>query len=226
MVVTTPLAGVIIAGGTALQLAWGQAAPNEALIDITGVDAARGIGVVGGMLRIGALETLETCRTHSLVRAHAPLLGQACSVIGALGVRTLATLGGNIGWRQGDTIPALLALDALVETEDGIRPLEDILAEPTIPLLLGVLLPTGRAGVFEKVGYRAAFSPSVVTVAGCLAPDGPRLAAGGSGLPALRLRSAEALVPDWPAVADAIAAGIGGERGTIAARVLTGLLRA
>jgi CO/xanthine dehydrogenase FAD-binding subunit len=80
--------------------------------------------------------------------------------------------------------------------------------------------------VFEKIGHRAAFSPSIVTVAGCLAPDGPRLAAGGTNLPARRLRKAETLVPDWPAVAQAIAAEIPGDIGTIAARVLTGLISA
>ena len=219
--------GPYAAGCTALQLAWGDT-PPDALTDITGLAEARGIRLIGDRLRVGALETLEQCRTHDLVRAHAPLLAQACGVIGALGVRMLATLGGNIGWRQGDTVPALLALGALVEMADGLLPLEDALSAPEMPLLLAVHIPRQPAvAVFEKTGHRAAFSLSAVTVAGCVHGRTVRLAASAAGQPGRRLPQAEACVGASPAVfAAAIAREIGWGPGVVAGRVLSGLLTA
>ena len=222
--------GPFAAGCTALQLAWGDG-PPATLTDISGLPGAHGISLQSGQLRIGALETLERCRTHPLVRAHAPLLAQACAVVGALGVRLLATLGGNIGWRQGDLIPALLALGAAVETVDGVQKLDGLLGQAPMPLMLAVLVPRAPPiAVFEKIGHRAAFSLSAVTVAGGLEPglSLARLAACGAGHSARRLRMAEAVFargrPDQGAVEAAIAREVDWPAGRIAARVLAGLL--
>ena len=215
-------AGPYAAGCTALQLSWGPEGP-EALTDLAGLAEARGVGMVAGRLRIGALTSLETCRTDELVRRHAPLLAQACGVIGALGVRMLASLGGNIGWRFGDSVPALLALGALVETVDGLLPLDAVLARSTLPLLLAVHIPPQPAvAVFEKIGHRAAFSLSAVTVAGCIDGRTIRLAAGAAGQPARRLRLAEAQF--GAGLAAAVAAEIDWGPGVIAGRVLAGLM--
>lgn len=230
MTVATAGPGPFSAGCTALQLAWGDDVPAS-LTDISGLPGAHGIALQSGRLRIGALETLERCRTHPLVRAHAPLLAQACAVVGALGVRLLATLGGNIGWRQGDTVPALLALGASVETVDGVVALDGVLGRASLPLMLAVLVPPAPpVAVFEKIGHRAAFSLSAVTVAGGLDP-GPgraRLAASGAGHAARRLRMAEAVFergrPDQGAVEAAIAREVDWPAGRPAAQVLAGLL--
>ncbi len=228
-------AGPFAAGCTALQLAWDDAGP-ERLTDISGLAEARGVAAEAGWLRIGALETLERCRTDPLVRAHAPLLAQACAVVGALGVRLLATLGGNIGWRQGDTVPALLALGARVATAAGVTPLEDALAMADLPLVLAVLVPPQPpVAVFEKIGHRAAFSLSAATVAGCAdrGSGAVRLAAGAAGMPGRRLPRAEALLaealrddagPFEAALAAAIAAELPTQGGGMAGRVLAGLL--
>jgi carbon-monoxide dehydrogenase medium subunit len=226
--------GIIVAAGTALQLAWGEKPPDHQLIDISALSEARGIACLNGGLRIGALETLEACRTHHLVQHHAGLLAQACTVIGALGVRNLATLGGNICWRQGDTIPALLVLGARVETAAGVMMLTDMLARPTLPLLLAVHIPRPEdesLTVFEKIGHRAAFSPSVATIAGWCrrGADGrvthARLAAGGAGRPGqLQHEAADMLIgadPDDEMLWQRIAASSGG----VAGRVLSGRLR-
>jgi CO/xanthine dehydrogenase FAD-binding subunit len=217
--------GPYAAGCTALQLSWGEGAP-DALTDIVGLAEARGVRIVDGRLRVGALETLERCRTDALVLAHAPLLAQACGVIGALGVRMLGTLGGNIGWRQGDTVPALLALDAWIETADGLLPLADALALPDLPLVLAVHVPQQPpVAVFEKTGHRAAFSLSAITVAGCVDGRVVRLAASAAGHPAQRLRQAETCFgAGQTAFAAAIANEIGWGPGVIAGRVLSGLL--
>jgi CO/xanthine dehydrogenase FAD-binding subunit len=217
-------AGPFAAGCTALQLNWGPDGP-AALTDLVGLAAARGIGMVVGRLRIGALTSLEACRTDAMVRRHAPLLAQACGVIGALGVRMLGTLGGNIGWRFGDAIPALLALGAWAETVDGLVPLDAVLALPAIPLLLAVHVPPQPAiAVFEKIGHRAAFNLSAVTVAGCIEGSTIRLAAGAAGQPARRLRWAESQF--GAGLAAAIAADVDWGPGVVAGRVLAGLLSA
>ena len=216
-------AGPYAAGCTALQLSWGPDGP-AALTDLARLAVARGIGMVAGRLRIGALTSLETCRTDALVRRHAPLLAQACGVIGALGVRMLGTLGGNIGWRFGDAVPALLALVALVETVDGLVPLDTVLEQSDIPLLLAVHIPPQPpVAVFEKIGHRAAFSLSAVTVAGCIDGRTIRLAAGAAGQPARRLRQAETQF--GAGLEAAVAAEIDWGPGAIAGRVLAGLLQ-
>jgi CO/xanthine dehydrogenase FAD-binding subunit len=203
-----------IAGGTALQLQWPGGMPRQPLIDIRGLPGAQRIALSAeGGLRIGAAVTLEQCRRDALVTTHAPMLATACAAIGALSVRHLATLGGNIGWRLGDTLPALLAADAHVELAAGrIVPLDALctLARQTpLPLLLAVHIPVhiplaaGGARVplrfYEKVGQRAAFSPSRATVAGeiALATGGTsavRLAASAPGWHARRLPRTEALL--------------------------------
>jgi CO/xanthine dehydrogenase FAD-binding subunit len=222
-------AGPFVAGSTALQLSWGDSEP-AALTDITALAEAQGVDWNGARLRIGALETLERCRTDPLILQHAPILTQACTVIAALGVRTLGTLGGNIGWRQGDTVPALLALGALVETTGGLVPLDDLLEQDPLPLMLAVHLHRPPpVAVFEKIGHRAAFSPSAVTVAGSLdrRRGMARLAAGGAGHAARRLPRSEALLARTLPARAVLEAAIASEVPwcpTPAGRVLAGLL--
>ncbi len=135
---------------------------------------------------------LETVRTHALVREHAPLLAQALAQLGALGVRHLGTLGGNVGWRWGDSTPALLVLDAQAECAHapGQRlPLAALLAEAELPLIVALHIPLQPGHppaqtVFEKAAARAAFAPArlrftlrwsagQLSHAACAAPDLP-----------------------------------------------------
>ncbi|WP_084544724.1 molybdopterin cofactor-binding domain-containing protein [Derxia gummosa] len=191
-----------IAGGTALQLAWGEGARAPLpLVAVAGLAALQGIARLatpdGPVLRIGAATRLEALRRDALVRDEAPLLARACASLGATGVRHLATLGGNVGWRQGDTLAVLLALDAEAELADGgCLPLAEVLARPVLPLIVALRVAARRAGewaVFEKVGLRADFSPS--RLAFCAIGDGRggwRVAATAAGLPARRLARVEA----------------------------------
>ncbi|PPE69699.1 FAD binding domain-containing protein [Caldimonas thermodepolymerans] len=195
-----------VGGGTALQLAWGveQPPPAMTLIDVTQGAVPAGVALHDGMLHLGAATRLEALRTDARVRAHAPLLAQALDALGALSVRHLATLGGNIGWRWGDTLAALLALDAEaeVDTDPVPRPLAEVLRRPVLPLVRAVRVPLPAAApvaVYEKVGARAAFSPSRLALAiraqlahGRL--HGLRLAATAAALPARRLARAEAVL--------------------------------
>jgi len=205
-----------IAGGTALQLSWGvdeEERPGvSVLIDLLAGALGSGIGesvLADGrpVLRIGAGARLEALRRDPRVRAGAPRLAQALDAIGAPGVRQLATLGGNVGWGCGDALPALLAADATVLLAEGpMQPLGQVLDAARmrggpVPLITDVCWPrrvAARAGwsVFEKVGWRAAFSPSRLTLAlearndrGVIADV--RVAVAAAGLPARRLADVE-----------------------------------
>lgn len=190
-----------IAGGTALQLQWIDMPQPACLTDLSGLPGWGRISQDEATLRISAGATLEQCRTDARVLRHAPLLSQACSAIGAFALRNLGTLGGNIGWRLGDTLPALLATGAEIEGVDGKRQQLSTLLEQTpitvpLPLIIAVHVPlrAGRHAVFlEKAGHRAAFSPTVVLACGRLQIDDggiirhARLAVSAAGLPARRV---------------------------------------
>lgn len=188
-----------VAGGTALQQEWGerQRAPADCcLVPLHKLQALQGIELIGAgsALRIGAGSALETVRTHPLVSAHAPLLAEALGQLGALGVRHLGTLGGNVAWRWGDSTPALLVLEAQAEcapAPGAPLPLAQLLAWPESdwPLVLALHIPLqpGRPcvqAVFEKAAARAAFAPARLRLAlrwtdgrlshaACAAPDLP-----------------------------------------------------
>ena len=209
---------VFAGGATALQLAWtaGAAPAPQTLIPVAACAGSTGISRDSSWLRLGAADSLEAVRSHALVRAHAPLLAAACDRIGSLALRRLGTLGGNLGWRFGDAIGALLALDAQVlDARDQWQSLSEVLALPRLPLLVALRVRAAAAADwrFEKVGGRLAFSPTRLSLAMArgLPPDdaadaadaalapGWRLAAGGAGLPVRRLRRVEALLGEDPA---------------------------
>lgn len=211
---SSPVPVNYVSGGTALQLAWGveQPPPPMMLIDVTQGAVPAGVSLREDghdrTLHLGAATRLEALRTHPLVREHAPLVAQALDTLGALSVRHLATLGGNIGWRWGDTLAPLLVAHAQVEVDAGgpPRPLAEVLREPVLPLLRAVRLTLGAPAafsVFEKVGARAAFSPTRLAVAiTANTPDGRlqdlRIAVTAAQMPtqmpARRLTHAEAVL--------------------------------
>jgi carbon-monoxide dehydrogenase medium subunit len=108
----------ILAGGQSLlaTLNMRLSAP-ELLIDITGLDALRGIAVEGGLLRIGALATHAAVKTSADVAAHAPLLAQAMPFIAHPAIRNRGTFGGSLAHADpAAELPAsMLALDATME---------------------------------------------------------------------------------------------------------------
>ncbi|WP_298933228.1 FAD binding domain-containing protein [uncultured Ramlibacter sp.] len=193
--------GAFVGGGTALQLAWDGTPPSLTLLDVTQLPAAQGIALADGGLRMGAAMRLEALRRDALVGQHAPLLTAACNAIAALPVRHLATLGGNVAWGFGDTLPVLLALGACAENVDGrCEPLQDWLERADGTLLIALRLDVAvppRVTFFEKVGHRAAFSPSRISIALSAGQDaqerlyGVQVAVAGAGLRARRLPQVE-----------------------------------
>lgn len=199
-----------IAGGTLIQQEWDE--PRLAPRDVCYINIQHWpetwpitLEVEADSLRIGAGARLEAVRRHPLVGIHAPLLAEAIGQLGALGVRHLGTLGGNIGWGMGDAAPVLLALDAEAELADGRRePLAHTLQRPVRPLMVAFHLPRADRhaavhAVFEKVGYRAAFSPARLRMALRWHDAGRgralcRAAVAAPDLPVRRLDAVEALL--------------------------------
>jgi carbon-monoxide dehydrogenase medium subunit len=65
-------------------------------------------------LRLGALATIQQIEQHPAIRQHYPALATGATSFAGVQVRNLATVGGNVcnASPAGDTLPALLALDA------------------------------------------------------------------------------------------------------------------
>jgi xanthine dehydrogenase D subunit len=216
----------LIAGGTAIQLEWAKGAPApDALIDLSRIAGRSSIGCEGACARIGAQATLGAMERDAELGARLPLLAAAVRSVAGPSVRNLATIGGNVAGRAGCLLPALLALDAVLEGVDAAgawrERLEDWLARPARAdeVIDAVEIPLSREIVRwtqRKVGLRAAFTPSIVGVAGLLTFAGgriaqARLAVGGGVVAPTRLAAAEARLAgisaaavDWPALREAL----------------------
>src|SRR6187431_3555620 len=170
-----------IAGGTDLMVALtGELGePPDRILDVWGLDELRGIALDGDTISLGALTTYTEIRRSALCREHLPVLVEAAATIGAAQIQNRGTLGGNVANASpaGDTLPVLLALDA-VFVLGGAR------GERTIPaadfwvayrrtalapdeLILRIRIPVagGREARFRKVGTRRAHAISKVVIA-------------------------------------------------------------
>jgi CO/xanthine dehydrogenase FAD-binding subunit len=170
-----------IAGGTDLMVAINGeiGPPPDRLVDLWGIDALRGIRTDGDALSLGALTTYTDIRRSSLCREHMPALVEAAATIGAAQIQNRGTLGGNIANASpaGDTLPVLLATDAVIVlgSSSGEREIEAAAfwtdyrrtALRHDELILRVLLPlqSEREVRFRKVGTRRAQSISKVVLA-------------------------------------------------------------
>jgi aerobic carbon-monoxide dehydrogenase medium subunit len=107
----------LLAGGQTLlaTLAFRLSEPSV-LIDITGVSALQGIAETQDAIRIGALTTHAQLGSHSLVKAHAPLLTQAVPLIAHAAIRNRGTIGGSLAYADpAAELPAcMVALDATI----------------------------------------------------------------------------------------------------------------
>lgn len=153
----------------------------EILVDLKGIpdldyidhDEKRG-------LRIGALATVRSVATSSIVNKHFPLLSQAADRIAANQVQNRGTIAGNIcsAVPSADSAPALLCLGAnlICAKENGERQIgiddffkgpnetvidpDEILKEIRIPPM-----PENSHGVYIKLSPRSRMDLAVVGVA-------------------------------------------------------------
>lgn len=215
---------IVWAGGTALGplLRRGLVA-GRTLVGLERVRDLAGISMQDGWLRLGALVTLQELHRSQELRRRVPALAHASGLVGNVRVRNVATLGGHLahGDPAQDLPPLLLVLDAQVRLHSrrGIRdlPLEDFLLGPMHTalaedeLLTEVRLP--NSGFLRRTGYvrytpRTPEDYPTVGVAASLEldPEGmcreARVAVGGVGPTALRVRPAEHVLVGGPLTPD------------------------
>ena len=176
----------ILAGGTdlMLQTAAGNIAYESRLVNIRRIAELRGISRQGDEIRIGAVTTITDIHNDELLSRMAPVLFEAANHFAGSQIRNVATIGGNIcnASPAGDTLPALLVLDAEVEltccsagsVSQRRLPLTDFLTGPgqtamaANELLSAIIfrVPEHRAeATFIKSGPRPAMEISVVSAA-------------------------------------------------------------
>jgi CO/xanthine dehydrogenase FAD-binding subunit len=231
-----------IAGGTDLMVALtGELGePPEAIVDLWGLDALRGIAIDGDALSLGALTTYTEIRRSAVCREHLPGLVEAAATIGAAQIQNRGTLGGNVinASPAGDTLPVLLAADAsfVVGSARGERTIpatefwpayrRTALAPDELLLRIRIPLMAGRELRFRKVGTRRAQSISKVVLAlgwrdggGASAWADVRLALGSVAATPIRATATEAALtgrPPTPETADRAAETLAGELRPIA----------
>lgn len=170
-----------VAGGTDLLVMHKDGAiPSSAWVDVTALEELRGIVLLGGHLRLGALATHEEVARSPLVRKHAPALAAACALIGGPQIRWRGTIGGNIANASpaGDAVPPLYTLGAEAEVlaRDGHRrrvaidamfegPRQAALADGDLVVAVRFPARENVRGAFLRLGQRQSQAISKVSVA-------------------------------------------------------------
>ncbi|WP_280317233.1 FAD binding domain-containing protein [Nocardia wallacei] len=195
-----------IQGGTdvMVELNFDKGRP-DALLDLNPCRELRRIERIGGRLRIGAgVPYVEIIRD---LGRELPALAQAARTVGSPQIRNRASVGGNLGAASpaGDTHPALLAANAVIEVESAARgprmiPIDDFYVwvkrnalEPDELIRAIWLEPASGPQYFAKVGTRNAMVIAVCSFAVAVYPDRRAVGAGiGSAGPTpLRAGAAE-----------------------------------
>lgn len=194
---------VLLAGGTDWvveqemrpALAPGQTLPL--VVDVSRLEALRGISLERGLLRIGAATTYLEMRRHPVVLGRATLLERMAADIGAVQIQARGTLGGNLatGSPAADGVAALAAYDAFVVVQ-SVRGERRI---PFVSLQTGykqttrapdevivaveiALPPEGTPWIWRKVGTRRAQAISKVALAGVAVRSNDRVVRIGLGM--------------------------------------------
>jgi len=171
-----------------------------ALLDLWSLNELKGVRRTDGMLEIAAAEPYTGIIASPDVQQHLPALAAAARTIGAAQIQNRGTLGGNLANASpaGDTLPVLLAYDAVVVTDRRSIPIDTFFtgyrktALQSDELITAVRFPLGRQVAFRKVGTRAAQAISKIVMAVTRHP--PRIAIGSVAEVPLRARRAEAVL--------------------------------
>ncbi|MBL4846369.1 MAG: xanthine dehydrogenase family protein subunit M [Planctomycetes bacterium] len=204
---------VLLAGGTDYMVGILHRPAPVGVIDLFGLSALTGIEAGEGVLRIGAAATYAVVLTDATVSESFPSLRTCVSEIGATQIQARGTLGGNIGTSSpvGDTLPVLLALDAILElgSSRGTRKVayaefctgyrQTLLKEDEVIVAIELPLPSPGVQFWRKVGTRKAQAISKVMVAASARGSGEtltdvRLAMGAVADRPIRLGAVEALL--------------------------------
>ncbi|HVN52969.1 MAG TPA: FAD binding domain-containing protein [Anaerolineaceae bacterium] len=204
-----------LAGGTDLVLITRYEKVCDRVVDISLIPELHQITRSRDQVVIGAGATFSEVLENSIINETAPLLAQACRLVGGPQIRNMGTLGGNVANAAAcaDSIPALVCLDAVaaVITPAGRLewPLSELIVRPNQTRLPkgGLLIsfsytvpPPGSRGEFMKLGRRNALAISRLTVAalgridsrGCIAEA--RLVPGSAAPQICRFPQTEAIL--------------------------------
>ncbi|HVV87048.1 MAG TPA: FAD binding domain-containing protein [Kofleriaceae bacterium] len=202
----------VLAGGTDLMVEAPLRAVPAGIIDLWAMPDLTGIQQDPDGIRIGAGTSWLEVMVNPSIMMQAPILSAAAREIGALQIQARGTIGGNIVTSSpvGDSLPALLALDAELElvSARGRRTVayadfatgyrQTLLAADE--LVASVRLPPPPAGTWQgwrKVGTRRAQSISKVMAAAAITITDGMITRARFGLGAvadrpIRARAAEA----------------------------------
>jgi CO/xanthine dehydrogenase FAD-binding subunit len=213
--------GAILSGGTDFFPALVDRPHPRKIVDISRIEALRGIIRDRDEIRIGPGATWSEVASADLPPSFRALR-QAAREVGSVQIQNTATVAGNLcnASPAADGVPPLLCLDAEIEitSQNGTRrvPLCDFILgnRKTVlkpdELVTAIAIPAASAnGVshFSKLGARRYLVISIVMVAAriALSPDGSiaeaRVAVGSCSAAALRLRSLERDLTGRPAAA-------------------------
>jgi CO/xanthine dehydrogenase FAD-binding subunit len=159
------------------------------VVDISLIPELRRIYRQRDWVTIGAAATFSDVMESPIVTQTAPVLVEACRQVGAVQIRNMGTLGGNVANAAAcaDSLPALICLNALAQivTPAGEQslPVCELVTGPNrtiLPkggLLVSLSYPAplpGSRSTFLKLGRRNAMAISRLTVAalGRLGADG------------------------------------------------------
>lgn len=180
---------LVLAGGTDLMLMIRQDKTLRGrLVDIAHIPEMHEIKRSGDFIFIGAGATFGEILNDPLIKQTAPFLVQAAGQVGAVQIRNMGTIGGNVANAAAcaDSIPPLVCLDAaaVIRTTQGnveIPVAELVISPNKTKIPPGGLItafkyrvpPAGCRNVFLKLGRRNAMAISRLTVAtlGCLNED-------------------------------------------------------
>ncbi|ADV64842.1 FAD binding domain-containing protein [Desulfurococcus mucosus] len=172
----------ILAGGTDLVLDLKIKRYDVSdLIDVSGLKELKYITDEGGVLRIGALTTIQEIADSTIVAEKTPLLKKAAEEFAYWQVRNIATIGGNLcnASPAADTAPPLMVHEAWVRavSMDGERriPLKEFFKGPRTTalkpneILAEVSIPYSQGEAwryaYHKLGRRRGHDISVVSIA-------------------------------------------------------------
>lgn len=184
------------------------AAPSH-LIDLTRIEALRGVSLEGNVLRVGALTRHAEVAASTVVNAAIPALAKLANVIADPQVRNRGTMGGSVANNDpaADYPSAVLALDAQVITSQRRIAADDYFVdtfetalEPG-ELVIGFEYPVPLRAAYAKFRQPAS-GYAVVGVFIAQFSDAIRVAVTGAGASVFRWFDAEAaLAADLSAAA-------------------------
>lgn len=173
------------------------AAPSH-LVDLSRLDALRGIGLQGDVLRIGAATKHVEVARSDVVAGSIPALAALAGVIADPQVRNRGTLGGSVANNDpaADYPAAVLGLGAVIETSTRRIPADDFFVgmfetalEPG-ELIVAIEFPVPDRAAYQKLRHRAT-GYAVTGVFVAQFNDAVRVAVTGAGSSVFRWTEAE-----------------------------------